>query len=90
MDSTLCSLHMCHLVHRWRRRNLPAKQDLDWHTKMLFVRHCSEAGISPLEAAIYVGALTQELDTFAGRRQRARKRQRESSGEITQTKKWAR
>lgn len=80
MNSTLCALHMRHLIHRWRQRNLPARGDMDWDTKMLFVRHSREVGISPLEAAMYVGALAP----------RAQKRKRESSLPIVQAESWVR
>jgi len=53
---------------RWRRRGLPAREDMDWTTKMLLFDHLREAGQNWLEAGLYVGLFSLAEAELGGER----------------------
>ena len=49
------SLHMDHLLSRWKRRGLQMKSGSDWRTKVSFVQYCDDNGVGLLQTALYIG-----------------------------------
>jgi len=53
---------------RWCRRGLPAREDMDWTTKMLLFDYLREAGQDWLEAGLYVGLFSLAEAELGGKR----------------------
>ena len=53
---------------RWCRRGLPAREDMDWTTKMLFFEYLRGIGKDWLEAGLYVGLFSLAEAALGGKR----------------------
>ena len=64
---------MDYLLSRWKEFGALHRADMDWQTKMLFIKYAKRKGVCSLDTAKYVGLL-EDFDGAEGKRSKRKRK----------------